>query len=370
MERQGTLFPFNGPVERDLLIDREDELELLARRAADRVSVRLVAPRRFGKTSLLLAHAGRLKEAGWRAAHVDFAGVTDVTDVARRIVSGYAGLDPPWVRAHLPGLLTRLGLSLGVGGASVSISPRPAADRTAAEEALDRILDLPKLLWERDRNPSLVVFDEFQEVLVARDDLDGLLRSRIQYHGDAAAYVFAGSEPSMMRALFDQRERPFYGQALSLVLGPLSPDHAVSVLAKRFQAENLDPGEALGQLVSFAEGHPQRTMFLSYLLSDRLSDDRNATPAEAAAVIDAALEQTAAAHEALWHQLGASERVALAAIAEGVGATSRALAADHHLSRNALKAAADRLVSQAHVVRDPARAHLVDPLLAEWLRRR
>src|SRR3712207_8034440 len=36
--------------------------------------------------------------------------------------------------------------------------------------------------------------DEFQDLLVARKDLDGLLRSRIQYHGDAAAYVYAGSE--------------------------------------------------------------------------------------------------------------------------------------------------------------------------------
>ncbi len=65
-----------------LLIDRATELDLLARRAGDRVSVRLVAPRRYGKTSLLLAHAGRLVETGWRTAHVDFSRVADLTDVA------------------------------------------------------------------------------------------------------------------------------------------------------------------------------------------------------------------------------------------------------------------------------------------------
>jgi SAM-dependent methyltransferase len=45
---------------------------------------------------------------------------------------------------------------------------------------LYRLLDLPKTLHERDREPTLVVFDEFQDLLVARQDLDGALRSRIQ----------------------------------------------------------------------------------------------------------------------------------------------------------------------------------------------
>jgi hypothetical protein len=92
-------------------------------------------------------------------------------------------------------------------GPSVSARP-PAPDVAAAETVLDRLLDLPRTLWEADAVPTLVVFDEFQDLLVARKELDGLLRSRIQYHGDAAAYVFAGSEPAMMRELFDERERP------------------------------------------------------------------------------------------------------------------------------------------------------------------
>src|SRR3954463_6580784 len=120
-ERQGTPFPFEGPVPAELLIDRAGELDLLARRAADRVSVRLVAPRRYGKTSLLLAHAGRLQQTSWRTAHVDLSRVTDLTDVARRLAAAYAHLDTPWVRAHLSGLLARLGAPRPVA--------RPAAPR-------------------------------------------------------------------------------------------------------------------------------------------------------------------------------------------------------------------------------------------------
>ena len=95
--------------------------------------------------------------------------------------------------------------------------PSPEATQTAAAE----LLDLPLTLFERDRIPTLVVFDEFQDLLTAGTSLDGLLRSHVQYHGDAAVYIYAGSQPSLMRKLFSDRERPLYGQAEPLDLGPL-----------------------------------------------------------------------------------------------------------------------------------------------------
>ncbi|HEX6023075.1 MAG TPA: helix-turn-helix domain-containing protein [Solirubrobacter sp.] len=369
--RQGTPFPFEGPIPPELLIDRQGELDLLARRAGDRVSVRLVAPRRYGKTSVLLAHARRLRETGWRTAHVDFSRVADLTDVARRFATAYAELDLGWTRAHLAAPLARLGVTLTPAGPGVSMAMRPpASDPLTAELVLDRVLDLPLRLWEADRTPTLVVFDEFQDLLTARENLDGLLRSRIQYHGDAAAYVYAGSEPSMMRELFDVRERPLFGQADPLELGPLPVDEVLADLAQRFADERQDPGEALTELVVFAGGHPQRTMLLCYLLSDRIADGEQPTPALAAQIIDDAIDRTRPAHQALWGQLGRSERIVLAAVADGQGPTSRALAAEHNLSRATLDAAAERLSDQGHVIRRPRGTRLVDPLLAEWLRRR
>src|SRR3954465_5886623 len=376
---QGTPFRFEGPVAPELLIDRQAELTLLGRRAGDRVGVRLAAPRRYGKTSLLLAHAAQLRATGWQTAHVDFSRVTDMTDVARRIAAAYAPLDGGWIRAHLTGLLARLGMSVGTAGASVTVGPRPASpDPEAAETVVYRLLDLPKALWERDETPTLVVFDEFQDLLVARQDPDGLLRPRIQYHGDAAAYVYAGSEPSMMRELFDVRERPLFGQADPIALGRLPLEEVLADLTARFRSGELDPGEALGELAAFADGHPQRVMLLSYLLADRLAAGLPGTPETASLVVEDALERTQAAHQALWSQLSRSEKVVLAGGADGVAPASRALAAEHRRPppaaprppRQRLPGAADRLVAQAPPVREPSGVALVDPLLAEWLRRR
>jgi uncharacterized protein len=368
---QGTPFRFEGPVSPELLIDRQTELATLARRAADRVGVRLAAPRRYGKTSLLVAHAARLRETGWRTAHVDLGRVSDLTDVARRIAAAYGVLDAGWIRAHLGGLLARLGLSIGTTGASVTLGPRPPSpDAEAAEAVLYRLLDLPKTLHERDEAPTLVVFDEFQDLLVARKDLDGVVRSRIQYHGDAAAYVYAGSEPSMMRELFDRRERPLFGQADPLPLGPLPLDQVLADLAERFAGEGLDPGDALGELAVFAAGHPQRVMLLCYLLAEELEAGRPGTIETAESVVQKAIARTEAAHQALWTQLRRSEKVVLAGIADGLPAASPALASEHQLGRNTLHEAAERLVDQGHLARGRNALRVIDPLLGEWLRRR
>jgi hypothetical protein len=197
-----------------------------------------------------------------------------------------------------------------------------------------------------------------------------MLRSRIQYHGDAAAYVYAGSEPSMMRELFDRRERPLFGQADPLALGPLPLDEVLSELASRFAAEGLDPGDALGELVAFSGGHPQRVMLLAYGLAEELEAGRPGTLETAGRVVERAIERTQAAHEALWRQLRRTERVVLAGVADGLPPSSPALASEHQLGRNTLHEAAERLIDQGHLARDRAGVVVIDPLLAEWLRRR
>ncbi len=122
----------------------------------------------------------------------------------------------------------------------------------------------------------------------------------------------------MMRELFDRRERPLFGQADPLALGPLPLDDLMTDLVERFAREDLDPGEAVGELAVFAGGHPQRVMLLCYLLAEQLQEGNPGTAETAESVVSSAIDRTRAAHEALWSQLRRSERVVLAGVADGV----------------------------------------------------
>lgn len=376
-------FPFETPISPDALIDRRLELLRLHLAAAERVHVRLAGPRRFGKTSLLLAHAAQLRGTGWRTVHVDLYGVASLAEVCARIVSAYGRLRDVRLRAHLDALGSRLGLSLTAAGPGISLGPRTAkSDNEATLTAAAELLDLPVKLHERDGQPTLVVFDEFQDLLAAGPGLDGLLRSHVQYHGEAAVYIYAGSQPSLMHRLFDDRERPLYGQAEPLEVGPLPVDEVLVELAERFAELGEDPGEALGPLVTTAGGHPQRTMLLAHLLHRELAArDLNITTlgdgpsleglALAEAVIALALEQTVEAHQAVWDGFAAGKKAVLAALADGASPTGSRAAARHGLSRATLQAALRELAKQGqHVTRDGSQWRFVDPLFALWVQRR
>ena len=177
------------------------------------------------------------------------------------------------------------------------------------------MLDVPRGLHEQDGGLTVVCLDEFQDLLVADDSLDGLFRSVIQHHAGAGAYVFAGSQPSLMRALFSDRERPFYAQARPLELPVLPAD-------------------------------------------------------EAARDIEALL--TADGPEPVWDSLGRTERIVLLALADGQAPTGSTVAAEHRIARSTLQDALERLVADERNVRrdEHGRPYALDPLLGEWLRRR
>lgn len=213
--------------------------------------------------------------------------------------------------------------------------------------------------------------DEFQDLLVAGDALDGLVRSVIQHHSRAASYVFAGSRPSLMRALFTDQERPFYGQARPLECPALPEREAVEDIVALLAADGLHDDGAVAELVAFSGGHPQRTVLLAHHLYNVL--DGSSTAAHPAGeALDRALIETSDGHQALWESLGRPERVVLVALADGQAVSGSRLAAEHRIPRSTLREALERILAdERHVQRDgDGQPYLLDPLLGEWLRRR
>lgn len=364
-------FSYQGPVAPDRLIDRRLELDALQRAASDRVATRLAAPRRFGKSSLLDAHVFAMREAGHRAIRVDFSRVATLGDAAARVARAYGEL-PADPERRVRKWAGRLGVTATVGGVGLSLAPqpqRPPADMSRA--ALLELLGIPRGLHANDGELTVVCFDEFQDLLIADGALDGLMRSVIQHHGDAAAYVFAGSQPSLMQALFSDQERPFYGQARPLELPPLPPAEAADDIEALVVADGLDAGGTIDELLAFTGGHPQRTMLLAHHLYNLLVEP--GAPDEVAALaVERALEETRDAHQALWDGLDRNERLVLLAISDGQAPTGSLVATEHRVARSTLQDAFERLLAdQRHIGRDAdGRPHLIDPLLAEWLRRR
>jgi AAA+ ATPase superfamily predicted ATPase len=365
----GNPFDYQRPLDPPELIDRGTELDALQRAAGDRVAIRLSSPRRFGKTSLLRAHLESMRRAGHHTCFIDFDRVGTVSDVAERLVDGLREL-PADPERRIDRRLSRLGISIGTSGLTVQVAPRRPHRGLSGEEARTAIRDLLAMPGERSRHGdvTIVAMDEFQDLLTADDALDGLFRSVIQHQHDVA-YVFAGSSTTLMRELFSDRERPFYGQARPLELPPLPEDETFAYVRDRLP-DHPQREDAASAIVAFAAGHPQRTMLLAHHLYNRLDDP---APGEtiAADVLATSLGELADGYISVWTGLDRGERAVAVALADGLSPTSRRVADEHRTPRSSLQRATERLESEGQlVVRRDGELQLLDPLFAEWIRRR
>jgi uncharacterized protein len=325
----------------------------------------LVAPRRFGKTSLLkqLVDAAE-RRAGMLAVLVDFSDVLSEADVAARLEHSYRGLQAPVAR-FIADHLQSVGIGTPAGGLVLQRAQRP--EPIAAIHAL---LELPARLHEQAGKRLLVVYDEFQ-ALIALEGMDGVFRSHLQHHGDVASYVFSGSEPSLLRALFEDRARPLYGQAEVSRLDRLPREDAAGYVAARFTATGKDAGAALWPLVHAADGHPQRLMLLAHRLWEKTGPQATADLPLLASAYEATMRQLEAEMRGLWEALTPNERRVLLGVASGLSPTQAETVALTGLrSRSSAQHAADALVGRGVLERRDAGIALVDPLLERWARRR
>jgi len=358
-------FVYARPLAPAEAIARDADVERLLDLAEGGHGATLFAPRRFGKTSLLkqLIDAAEHR-AGMLGVLVDFSDVLSEADIGARLEYSYRGLQGPIAR-FVTNHLQSVGVGTPAGGLVLQRTPRP--DPIAAIHAL---LELPTQLHAQTSRRVLVVYDEFQ-ALLALDGMDGVFRSHLQHHGEVASYVFSGSEPSLLRALFDDRARPLYGQAEPTRLDRLPHPAAAEYVAARFAATGKDTGAALWPLVHAADGHPQRLMLLAHRLWDKTGAQATADLPLLASAYEAAMRQVDAEMRGVWESLSPNERRVLLAIASGLSPTQAAtIALTGVRNRSSAQHAADALLGRGVLERRDDRTAIVDPLLERWVRRR
>jgi uncharacterized protein len=363
-------FIFNRPVGPEDLVDREGEARSLLDLAEGGHAVRLSAPRRYGKTSLLRRVARDAENAGMEYVEVDFYGVLTHAEIVARIEESYAGLRSPARRmaiAAIRALRPRVSVGGGPIPAKVEAAPQPSEETT---RVLTGLLDLPVTLFERTGRRTLVAFDEFQSLLAVDPRIDGLFRSRIQRHGDAASYIFAGSHPGLMEQLFGTRERPLFGQARALRLDPLPDSDLADYIGARFEAGRRDAAPVLGALLDLVAGHPQRAMLLAHHLWEQTPRGEAATPEAWERAQEEMFAEHGEALQATWDALEAKERAVLTAVAIGADSLfNQRTLARFNLSKGGAGHARDSLLHAGHLQGTGSRLQAVDPLMTEWIRR-
>lgn len=363
-------FIYDDPVPPEELIDRELELEKLLELAEGGHNTRLQAPRRYGKTSVLRKLCKQADEIGFRTVYVDFLLATTPAEVARRVEEAYV----PVLEGPLAQMFSRMRRSwrgrvkVAPGGVGGELEYAGASD---VMQRLADLLDLPKKVLEATGERTIVVFDEFQDFLRAEGELDGLLRSKIQHHGDAASYIFSGSEQALLEEYFNSRKRPLFDQARPIYLEPLGDADLGDYIISRFGLAGKDPGEALDLLLDLVRGHPQRAMLLAHHLWECTADGETATQDAIDQALDQVDRETKERFEGTWQAIAgtANKRRTLKALAlSSETLYNQRTLRRFQLSKSQAQSGEKGLMAEGEVIRVDGQALIVDPLLERWIR--
>nr|WP_116712926.1 hypothetical protein [Euzebya tangerina] len=316
----------------------------------------MVAPRRFGKTSLLRRLDAELAETV-TTIFVDLYQLRSWADLAARLDDGLSKVTTEH-RAILEQIAAGFEINLGFVKASLTGRKRDDGDLTA-----DRLLDV--VITMAQRTPTLLILDEFSSI-VRVDGAAGLLRTKLQQHFDEVGLIFAGSEPSTMRMLFSDTDQPFYAQADLLNLGGLDRHVVQEVVSNGFAGR--PPRGLAAKILQVAGGHPQRTMQLAdaaWRLRNDIDDDDELWELALGDVRDA----TADGFELRFAELSSADQAVLRLVASDsplFGNTAALLG----LSASSADRARKSLVGSGQLDTDEDGLSVVDPFFGDWIRTR
>jgi len=356
-------FKFGSVVSDDYFTDRIAEFASLRQIIASQNHVIIIAPRRFGKTSLV----SKVTNSEDRPViWLDLQLLTSVSDFAGQLLKQLFKRYPFEKLKYLISsfrFVPTLSLDPSTNNVEISFQPR-------VEEfiQLEDVLNLINKLGENKAKP-IVVLDEFQELLSLDKSLDKKLRSVIQFH-ENINYVFLGSVETLMKQIFENKKSPFYhfGQVFSL--NKIPEKDFLEFIGQRFASICSNESEIAHQIVEFTNCHPYYTQQLAFHVWMKLERESKTEDIVRTTVSDI-VQLHDNDFERLWNTLNNTDKKILI----GMSFTEKKLLTNDFTSQNSLNASSTvfsglKRLCERGILLKSDKYYFDDPFFREWIIKR
>lgn len=257
-------------------VGRINELSHLKELINSGQSTVIIAPRRFGKTSLILKTLSTINSKDYYKVYIDIFKIANKRTLSENIVEQVLTnnkLNKAFknVKHNATSLLKNIQLKSVVNDFEFILG---FSDRSTDDwELLAKSLDFIDSFARKHKKQMICIFDEFGDV----PKLDGkqivkLFRSQLQTHKNTT-YIFSGSYESVMNNIFTSRKSPFYQFARIIKIGYLE----IKLLKKYFlqilsKEKIVLDQKYISSVLNFTKGHPyySRLALQQIILSSRL----------------------------------------------------------------------------------------------------
>jgi hypothetical protein len=373
-------FTFGDLALDEAFTDREAELRELTADMRNGQNVLVYAPRRYGKSSLVLRAA---QEAMRRKVLVGYCDLMKTPTkerfaaaLARTLYADVASpVDQAFERAAelFRGLRVRPTMEVDPRDGSLRFTFQPVRRKSDIDATIERLLELVgELAAERGRRVA-IVFDEFQEIVALDPRFPNLMRAVFQAQPEVS-HVYLGSKRHVLERIFNDRNEPFWRSAKQMEIGPIPRDAFASFLLERFLASGKGIDDAaLERLLDATAGHPYGTQELAYFVWELVPARGEANAADVEEALARVIRSEHNHFAQLWDDAPRPQRLLLLALAEEP--TRSVYAAEYH-ERHELPATPTLQTALAGLIRkelvgraEGGEYRVIEPFLAEWLLR-
>ena len=365
------MFQVGKPVTGNDFIGREKEILEIAEYLKLGQSIVLIAPRRFGKTSLVLEVLKKLEKQKYYTSFVDVFANATLSGLSQEITAEVLknhGLKDKFqkMKNDAVAMLTSIEFKSAIEDFEYIVGfsgNTPYSDMELLKRSLAFINDFPA----KHNKKITFAFDEFGDILKFdnNQNIIKLIRAIIQKQPNAA-YIFSGSYESVMDSMFVNSKSPFYRMAKVINLGYLEfSDVEQYMHAKLSEARVKIDKSLIEHTIDLFKGHPyycqlalqQIYLFAKLKKSLPTLDD----------LIEEMLANEKSYLEKLWEDLASNREnvfILKHLTAHRTGIYSMASKKKINASRT-LKYLAGRGI----IYKDPSGHHFYDPLFELWVGR-
>ncbi len=353
-------FKFGSVVSEDYFTDRHEEYEKLKQIISSENHVIMMAPRRFGKTSLVNKVINSIdRPVIW----LDLQLLTGVSDFASQLLKQLFKKYPFEKLKFLIGNFRFVPtIELDPASNNIEISFQTRVESFVQLEDVFNLID--KL--GQDKAKPIVVLDEFQELLNLDKSLDKKLRSVIQFHKNVN-YILIGSAETLMKQIFENKKSPFYHFGQIFILNKIPLRDFRKFLDSRFTNITEKHSEITDSILEFSKCHPYYTQQLAFHIWMKIEREQTSENAVNNTISDIIMLHDND-FERIWNNFNKTDKKILI----GIAFSDSKLLTDEFKSKNNLKASSTvfsglKRLQEKGVLLKTDKFEFDDPFFKEWI---
>jgi hypothetical protein len=373
-------FTFGDLALDEAFTDREDEVRELRSDMLNGQNVLVYAPRRYGKSSLVLRAA---QEALKRKALIAYCDLMKTPTkerfaaaLAKTIYSDIASpVEQVFERAAdlFRGLRVVPTMDVDPIDGSLRFSFQAGRRKEEIDDTIERLLELLGELAAERKRRVVIIFDEFQEILALDKRFPNLLRAVFQAQPEVS-HVYLGSKRHILERIFNDKNEPFWRSAKELEIGMIAPAKFARFVRDRFTRSGKSiSDDALERLLRATGGHPYGTQELAYFVWELVEGGAEASVADVEEALTRVLRSEHNHFAQLWDDAPHAQRLLMLALAAAParGVYSSDYRSTHDLPPTPTLQTALAALSKKEIIgrTGDGEYSVIEPFFAEWLRR-